>query len=61
MIFWVDRPTARWIHVGHDKHHRHPWYVQVGQFIRARCTTEKEAQDIVDKVQAVFDTLEVEG
>lgn len=59
MIFWVDRPVAQWLHIGRDPHHRHPWYVQVGSSIRARCTTEKEAQAIVDNVRAIFDALQV--
>lgn len=54
MIFWSERPVNQWIYVHLDGMHKHPWCVMVGNFVRARCTTEKEASTIVVAMQEAF-------
>lgn len=59
MRFWVDFPLEQWIQVREDKHHKHPWYVEIAGWVRARYTTEKEARDLVDRIHKAFEEPEV--
>ena len=54
MIFWVDTPLTQWIYKKKEELHLHPWCVIIGDCVRARCTTEREADDIIAIVLTAF-------
>jgi hypothetical protein len=54
MRFWADLPIAQWIYVKKDPLHKAPFSVIVADFVRARYTTESEANDLVERLTKAF-------
>lgn len=55
MRFWADLPVAQWVKKRHEPHHKAPWCVIVGGSVRARYTTEAEADALVEKIVAAVE------
>ena len=43
MRYWVETPIEQWVRVREEPLHSHPWAIVIGDFVRARYTTEAEA------------------
>jgi hypothetical protein len=55
MRFFVDFPLEQWIGVYKEKFSKYPWTVIVGGSVRARYSTEREANELKKKLFEAFE------
>lgn len=58
MRFWADLPLEQWIYVRREVLHTAPYAVMVGDYVRARYTTEAEADALVERLREAMEELE---
>jgi hypothetical protein len=55
MRFFIDFPLEQWVYIKKEKFSKYPWAVVVGGSIRAKYSTEREANELKRKLFEAFE------